>query len=165
MALLSGVRPLGAVLFVCRRSRRLMEFDHFILAPQAGCRFAFLTSSQRVGARHGAEHGLGASLAALQRPQGGFGEAIRHTARGWPCPRARPQGFAGQRPGCGSAHRKRSESGESGLAGRLKSIQLALLPGVRSLGAMLFVCRRSRWLMKLDHFILAPQARDGNNKA
>ena len=130
----------------------------------AGCRFAFFTSSPRVGARHGAEHGLGASLAALQRPQGGFGEALRHTARGRPCPRARLQGFAGQRPGCGSALRKRSGSGESGRAGRLKSIHLALLPGVRSLGAVLFVCRRSRRLMKLDRFILAPQARDGNNK-
>ena len=31
-----------------------------------------MTSNPGVGARHGAEHGLGASLAALQRPQGGF---------------------------------------------------------------------------------------------
>jgi len=139
-----------------------VEFFYFI-SSIAGCRFAFSTSSPRVGARHGAEHGLGASLAARQRHQDGFREALRQTARGRPCPRARLQGFAGRRLACGSALRKRRGGGESGRAGRLKSNHLALLSGVRSLGAVLFVCRQSRRLMKLDHSILAPQARDGSS--
>ena len=31
----SGVRSLGAVLFVCRRSRRAVKLDHFIPVPRA----------------------------------------------------------------------------------------------------------------------------------